>query len=297
MPTVESLLERPKCKVGPCARVVAIKEKTIQGRWRVRNVCTWHLRHPTDLGPAPEYGAADPFAARTCAYTGCPRWATSIGMREGKMMYAKWCIRHRHLWARQMEDEVRRTRDIPNPPRPQASTNAHRPLKYPETELIESMPSNPRKLQKMSTWMHGPRFAPGKYMIQGAFPGMRVVYNDEGYVAWATVEQIRALDRAVLGGTRLMTDLVHLMRLRRPKQYHPVKSAWQGDTTPRITPALVSTILGLLSRNDKRTRLGLDPLPPGAPVWTLTGRTADDESRKVLQTLRNAIKRPRRRDV
>src|ERR1041384_8491562 len=101
MPVIDDLNERRLCQRTPlCPNLVAIKNKTANGRIEVRNVCSWHYIHDTDDVP-PASGAGAPlrgglsFVPRNCEFPTCPRSATSLGLRQGRRFYSKWCAKHR----------------------------------------------------------------------------------------------------------------------------------------------------------------------------------------------------------
>lgn len=304
LPTVDHPDDAPVCKIPGCGRTCARREITPQGRFRYRAVCYWHHEHPNVVDPAPDRlrgrpTVGNPFAPRACAFPNCKRMATSLGLRKDKRVYAKWCVRHRQKLTRDLAMAAdpklvkalgpTRTADIPSPygkPGPQKNTSPKRPLRYPPPppEPVE-MSAHPR-YQKFIGWTFGPAVPMNAAIIDPNYPGSRVVMNDAGYVVWATRPMIRTLDSLLQRGKTSTNELIREMMAVKPKTYWRKKSPIAGNTTPRVTSALILVLTKWLGDRSMRRKLKL-PMIEWEPTYALpvTGRTAEQEAAVALGNL------------
>jgi hypothetical protein len=304
MPIIDDLNERFLCTRSPlCPNLVEVKGTTKQGRIIVRSVCSWHHRHDTDDVPsavsagAPLRGGVS-FIPRNCAFPSCKKTSTSIGKRQGRTYYSKWCARHRDKNIRNREfaqhphllklykkqsTSSKKTPSVPSS-RPQSVL-----VPKKEKKSIRVHPSGPdipiqlpnRSInQKMRDWRFGPAVALNHAIVDPLYPGGRVVMNDSGYVVWATTAMVGAMDVTLQHGhTSLEACRRSMMRVA-PTKYWPKKSNIVGNTIPRVTTALILLLQAWLQDPRRRKELKRPPLPKiMAPI---DRRSAEKEAEDLL---------------
>jgi hypothetical protein len=285
MPIIDDLNERFLCTRTPlCPNLVEVKGTTKSGRIIVRNVCSWHHRHDTDDVPsavsagAPLRGGVS-FIPRNCAFPSCKKTSTSIGLRQERKYFSKWCSRHRDKNIRNREfaqnprlfklykkQSTTSKKVLPSPvSRPQSALLPKKerksiPVHKPGPDISIQLPNRPNN-QKMLSWRHGPAVALNHAIIDPLYPGGRVVMNDSGYVVWATIAMVGAMDVTLQHGHTSLEACRRSMQRVAPTKYWPKKSNIAGDTTPRVTTALILLLQAWLQDPDRRKQLKRPPLP------------------------------------